>query len=77
MVVLDVEGDPQETVTGFFSLETADAYARPTPDIQRWVDVGAVATCHPGSHSRDLKRGPSRSGRPVHHPARVAWPCCG
>lgn len=39
VVVLDRDGDPQETVTGFSSLDTADGYARLSPDIRRWVSV--------------------------------------
>ncbi|MEX5636430.1 hypothetical protein [Parafrankia sp. FMc2] len=39
VVVLDVEGSAQETVTGFSSLESADGYVRLTPEIQRWTSV--------------------------------------
>ncbi|SQD98897.1 MULTISPECIES: hypothetical protein [unclassified Parafrankia] len=39
MVVLDANGDPRQTVTGFSSLEAADAYAEFDPDILRWTSV--------------------------------------
>ncbi|ABW16092.1 hypothetical protein Franean1_6758 [Parafrankia sp. EAN1pec] len=39
VVVLDADGDPRETVTGFSSLEAADAYAELDPAIIRWISV--------------------------------------
>ncbi|MEX5713606.1 hypothetical protein AB1484_36790, partial [Parafrankia sp. FMc6] len=39
MVVLDADGDPIETVTGFSSLDAANAYAELSPDITRWTSV--------------------------------------
>ncbi|CAI7977073.1 conserved hypothetical protein [Frankia sp. Hr75.2] len=39
VVVLDANGDPRQTVTGFSSLEAADAYAEFDPDILRWTSV--------------------------------------
>ncbi|WP_018503846.1 hypothetical protein [Parafrankia discariae] len=37
--MLDTDGDPRETVTGFSSLDAADAYAQFDPDILRWTSV--------------------------------------
>lgn len=39
VVVLDADSDPVETVTGFSSLDAADAYAELSPDITRWTSV--------------------------------------
>ncbi|WP_322770594.1 hypothetical protein [Frankia sp. Cr1] len=79
VVVLDAEGDPVETVTGFSSLDAVDAYAELSPDITRWT---SVPSRYPGSQSRDLKRGPScpHAARPPPRPrprdqlSRAGWP---
>ncbi|WP_041254294.1 hypothetical protein [Frankia sp. EAN1pec] len=39
VVVLDVDGDPVETVIGFTPLDAADTYAEFDPDITRWTSV--------------------------------------
>ncbi|EFC80889.1 hypothetical protein [Parafrankia sp. EUN1f] len=39
VVVLDDDGDPLETVTGFSSLDSADGYARLSWEIVRWTVV--------------------------------------
>ncbi|WP_041254981.1 hypothetical protein [Frankia sp. EAN1pec] len=39
VVVLDADGDPIETVTGFSSLDAANAYAELSPDITCWTSV--------------------------------------
>lgn len=81
IVVLDADGDPVETVTGFSSLDAADAYAELSPDITRWTSVPSrpgppshplAAPTLPASVPTGVRRGrqprPERTGRALPAP---------